>query len=197
MSFRMPFVTKQRPTSMTDADLPSILPAMLPKIWVFALRLCGDQHDAEDLVQKVCVRALERAHQLHPGTKPLSWVFSIVHSIWMNELRARQVRSRSSIEWDDDFLDMVADRNAVTPEEHVMHGQIIAAVERLSEPQRLVMLLIVVEGLSYSEAAKTLGVPVGTVMSRFSRARQAIGSLLGVREDQKTKHTKNTKESCP
>jgi RNA polymerase sigma-70 factor (ECF subfamily) len=168
---------------MTDADLPSILPTLLPKLWVFALRLCGDQHDAEDLVQKVCVRALERAHQLHPGTKPLNWMFSIVHSIWMNELRARQVRSRSSIEWDDDYVDMAADRSVVTPEEHAMHGQIIAAVERLSESQRLVMLLIAVEGLSYSEAAKTLGVPIGTIMSRLSRARQAIEAQLAIKRE--------------
>jgi RNA polymerase sigma-70 factor, ECF subfamily len=172
---------------MTGADLPNMLPTMLPRLWVFALRLCGDQHDAEDLVQKACVRALERAHQLQPDTKPVSWMFSIVHSIWMNELRARQVRKRSSIEWDDDLLDMVADRIAVTPEEHVMNGQILAAVERLSESQRLVMLLIAVEGLSYSEAAETLGVPIGTVMSRLSRARQAVGSLLGEREDSKKK----------
>jgi RNA polymerase sigma-70 factor, ECF subfamily len=180
---------------MTDADLPSTLPTLLPRLWAFALRLCGDQHDAEDLVQKACVRALERAHQLQPGTTPLSWMFSIVHSIWINELRARRVRSRSTIEWDDDFLDMVADRAAGTPEEHVMNGQIITAVQRLSESQRLVMLLIAVEGLSYSEAAEALGVPVGTVMSRLSRARQAIGRLLGEREDQKTKNAGSKKES--
>jgi RNA polymerase sigma-70 factor (ECF subfamily) len=184
---------------MTEADLPStlptLLPSLLPRLWAFAFRLCGDRHDAEDLVQKACVRALERAHQLQPGTTPLSWMFSIVHSIWINELRARRVRSRSTIEWDDDFLDRVADRAAGTPEEHVMNGQIITAVQRLSESQRLVMLLIAVEGLSYSEAAEALGVPVGTVMSRLSRARQAIGGLLGEREEHKPKTAGSKKES--
>ncbi|WP_443798378.1 sigma factor, partial [Burkholderia gladioli] len=48
---------------MSSADLPSLLPEMLPRLWAFALRLAGDQHDAEDLVQRACVRALERAHQ--------------------------------------------------------------------------------------------------------------------------------------
>ena len=180
---------------MTGADLSCMLPTMLPRLWAFSLRLCRDQHDAEDLVQKACVRALERVHQLQPGTTPLSWMFSIVHSIWINELRARRVRSRSSVEWDDDFLNLVADRTTGTPEEHVMHGQIISAVQRLPESQRLVMLLIAVEGLSYREAAETLSVPVGTVMSRLSRARQEIGRLLGEREDQKTRNTGSKKES--
>jgi RNA polymerase sigma-70 factor (ECF subfamily) len=181
---------------MTGADLPCMLPAMLPRLWAFSLRLCGDRHDAEDLVQKACVRALERVHQLQPGTTPLSWMFRIVHSIWINELRARRVRSRSRVEWDDDLLNLAADSTTGTPEEHVMHGQIIlTAVQRLPESQRLVMLLIAVEGLSYSEAAETLCVPVGTVMSRLSRARQGIGRLLGEQKDQKTKRTRSKKES--
>ena len=72
---------------------------------------------------------------------------------------------------------------------------LVTAVQRLPESQRLVMLLIAVEGLSYSEAAETLCVPVGTVMSRLSRARQGIGRLLGEQKDQKTKRTRSKKES--
>ena len=159
---------------MTGADLPSLLPGMLPRLWSFALRICGDRHDAEDLVQRACVRALERAHQLQPDTAPLSWMFSIVHSTWINELRARNVRARSGMEWDDDFLETVADPHARTPEQNVMNSQIVSAVQRLPETQRVVMLLVAVEGLSYKEAADTLGVPIGTVMSRLSRARQGL-----------------------
>jgi RNA polymerase sigma-70 factor (ECF subfamily) len=173
---------------MTGADLPSMLPEMLPRLWAFALRISGDQHDAEDLVQRACVRALERAHQLQPDTAPLSWMFSIVHSTWINELRARRVRSRSGMEWDDEFLETVADPDARTPEQNVMNSQIVAAVQRLPEAQRVVMLLVAIEGLSYSEAAETLGVPIGTIMSRLSRARQAIGAQFGGR-DKKTMKT--------
>jgi RNA polymerase sigma-70 factor (ECF subfamily) len=164
---------------MSDADLPGMLPEMLPRLWAFALRISGDQHDAEDLVQRACVRALERAHQLQPDTSPLSWMFSIVHSTWINELRARSVRKRSSMEWDDDFLENVADPVDKGPEAQLMHEQVISAVERLPEAQRVVMLLVAVEGLSYQEAADALEVPIGTVMSRLSRARQAVGALLG------------------
>ncbi|MFM0501533.1 RNA polymerase sigma factor [Paraburkholderia caffeinilytica] len=168
--------------STADAEnLPSLLPGMLPRLWAFSLRLCGNQHDAEDVLQRACVRALERAHQLQRGTSPLSWMFSIVHSTWINELRARNVRSRSSMEWDDNFLETVPDPGARDPETSFLSGEIIAAVERLPEAQRTVMLLVVVEGLSYVEAAEALGVPIGTIMSRLSRARQTIGAQFADR----------------
>jgi RNA polymerase sigma-70 factor (ECF subfamily) len=170
---------------MSTADvenLPSLLPGMLPRLWAFSLRLCGNQHDAEDVLQRACVRGLERAHQLQPGTSPLSWMFSIVHSTWINELRARNVRTRSSMEWDDNFLETVADPGARNPETTLMSSEIIAAVERLPEAQRIVMLLVAVEGLSYSEAAEVLGVPIGTIMSRLSRARQTIGAQFDDRD---------------
>jgi RNA polymerase sigma-70 factor (ECF subfamily) len=179
---------------MNGADLPGMLPDMLPRLWAFALRISGDRHDAEDLVQRACVRALERAHQLQPDTDPLSWMFSIVHSTWINELRARSVRKRSSMEWDDDFLENVADPVDKGPETQLMHSQIISAVERLPEAQRVVMLLIAVEGLSYQEAAEVLEVPIGTVMSRLSRARQAVGALFGT-HDPKPKVSVTRKDS--
>jgi len=174
---------------MNGADLPGMLPEMLPRLWTFALRISGDRHDAEDLVQRACVRALERAHQLQPDTSPLSWMFSIVHSTWINELRARSVRKRSSMDWDDDFLENVADPVDKGPE-----AQLISAVERLPEAQRVVMLLVAVEGLSYQEAADVLEVPIGTVMSRLSRARQAVGALLGT-PDSKAKASVTRKDS--
>jgi RNA polymerase sigma-70 factor (ECF subfamily) len=163
---------------MTGADLPTMLPEMLPRLWAFALRISGNQQDAEDLVQHACVRGLERAHQLQPDTSPLSWMFSIVHSIWINEIRARSVRRRNGVEWDDALLETIADPAAPDPETDASMRQIIGAVEQLPEAQRVVMLLVAVEGLSYSEAAETLEVPIGTIMSRLSRARQSIGILF-------------------
>jgi len=164
---------------MNGADLPAMLPDMLPRLWAFALRLSADRHDAEDLVQRACLRGLERAHQLQPDTAPLSWMFSIVHSTWLNELRARGVRRRSSIDCDDDFLENLPDPVDNGPETQLRHGQIIDAVEQLPEAQRVVMLLVAVEGLSYQQAADVLEVPIGTVMSRLSRARQAVGARFG------------------
>jgi RNA polymerase sigma-70 factor (ECF subfamily) len=160
-------------------DLHSMLPTMLPHLWKFALRITRDKHDAEDLLQLACLRALERAHQLQPDTAPLNWMFSIVHSTWMNEVRARGVRKRTGITWEDDLLNNVADPSTRTPEENLMSSQLVSAVERLPEQQRVAMLLIFIEGMSYKEAAEALDVPIGTIMSRLSRARQAIGRAFG------------------
>src|SRR5215469_10768647 len=100
---------------MTRKGLCNELPTLLPRLWRFAVRLAGDPHDAEDLVQRACVRALERRHQLQPGTSPLSWMYSIVHSVWLNEVRARKVRNRASMQWSDELADTVADQSGVTP----------------------------------------------------------------------------------
>jgi RNA polymerase sigma-70 factor, ECF subfamily len=163
------------------SDLPRQLPQVLPRLWRFALRLAGDRQDAEDLVQRACVRALERQHQLRPGTSMLSWLFSIVHSVWLNEVRARQVRKHRSLEWSDELVEAVADPAAIDPETYALHQQIVSAVDRLPEAQRAVMLLVAVEGLSYREAAIALEIPIGTVMSRLARARLSIGEAWLVR----------------
>jgi RNA polymerase sigma-70 factor, ECF subfamily len=173
---------------MGQHGLSADLPALLPRLWRFALRLAGDRHDAEDLVQRACVRALERQHQLQPGTATLSWLFSIVHSVWLNEVRARQIRSHGCMQWSEELADTVADPAASNPETYALHQQIIAAVEKLPDAQRAVMLLVAVEGLSYREAATALEVPIGTVMSRLARARLTIGKSFDVPADQTGTH---------
>lgn len=160
---------------MTGQDLPSLLPGLLPRLWAFALRITGDHHDAEDLVQRACVHALERVPQWQPGTSALSWMYSIVHTTWINEIRARRVRSRGSLAWDDADVEAIPDLQASTPEDLASFHQVFSAVDRLPEAQRFVVLLVAVEGLSYQEAALVLDVPIGTVMSRLSRARRTIG----------------------
>ncbi|MET0383956.1 MAG: RNA polymerase sigma factor [Burkholderiaceae bacterium] len=161
---------------MNDAGLPTELPALLPRLWRFALRLTGDRHDAEDLVQRACVRALERQHQLRPGTSSLSWMFSIVHSVWLNELRARRVRDRTSLQWTEELAETIADPDAADPEMGSLYRQLMAAVNALPDAQRAVMILISIEGLNYREAAEILDIPIGTVMSRLARARLTIGA---------------------
>jgi RNA polymerase sigma-70 factor, ECF subfamily len=168
-----------------DSDeLARALPQLLPRLWRFALRLAGDKDDAEDLVQRACIRALERQYQLQPGSSTVSWLFAIVHSVWLNEVRARKIRSHRSIQWTEELAETVADPLALDPETYVLHQQIVSAVERLPDAQRTVMLLVAVEGMSYREAATVLEVPIGTVMSRLARARLTIGKDLGTRSAQ-------------
>lgn len=170
-------------------DLQEQLPHLLPRLWRFALRLTRDLHDAQDLVQRCCVRALERRAQWKSGTSMLSWLFAIEHSIWINELRRPQRRRTESLDAPDaEALNASAERHAadrhgdpaaMDPMLHAHYRQVVARVEALPEAQRTVMLLVAVEGFSYREAAEVLGVPIGTVMSRLARARSAIGQQFG------------------
>jgi len=169
---------QQNDVSHQVQEPAALLPALLPRLWRFSLRLTQNHHDAEDLLQRSCVRALERWEQLQPGTSALSWLFSITHSVWLNEVRARAIRARCAAPWKDELSETVADVNAPHPAETVLHQQVIDAVGQLPDAQRAVMLLVAVEGLSYREAAKVLGVPIGTVMSRLARARLSIGQCF-------------------
>lgn len=164
---------------MNGADLPGLLPDMPPRLWKFALRTTGDRHDAEDLVQRACVRALERPHQLQPGTSALSWMFSIVHTTWINELRARSVRSRTSIDWDDVLLETVADPAARTPETDVMHGQIVAANNGCSHPHYpdITSAMDITSAIARCHAVKpTLAQDIADIEARYPEAHHAPAS---------------------
>jgi RNA polymerase sigma-70 factor, ECF subfamily len=161
--------------NQTNSELERDLPNLLPRLWRFALRLTKHQADAEDLVQRSYVRALERRHQWQSGTSLISWVFAIMHSIWMNELRSAQRRREGTLGSDQDFDDVIEPSISADPEYKLMCKQVVQAVQELPEAQRVVMTLVAVEGLSYREAADVLDVPIGTVMSRLARARLSIG----------------------
>ena len=122
-------------------------------------------------MQATCVRALERAGQFVPGTRLDRWLMSILHSIWLNEVRAQRVRQGQGQVDADSSLSFDGEYAAQT---HVMAAQIIRRVDALPETQRETVFLAYVEGLSYREVADLLGVPIGTVMSRLATARQKL-----------------------
>jgi RNA polymerase sigma-70 factor (ECF subfamily) len=159
-------------------DVQRELPGLLPRLWRFALRLTRDRADAEDLVQRCCVRALERRAQWRGDGSLLSWLFSILHSIWVNEVRSRHMHGRWTVHWEQEQAEQCADAHATDASQRILCRQVAAWVEALPEEQREVLLLVAVEGLAYKEAAQVLGVPIGTVMSRLARARMAIGKRL-------------------
>jgi len=149
----------------------------LPALWRFALQLTRDKHDAEDLVQRTCVRAMEQSDQYNDSGKLKSWLFRIAHNIWKNELRSRAVRQRGDLmAVNPEGLEASEfGRDNSTPETRLELQQVVSAVEALPEGQRLVTQLVCVSGFSYSETASILDIAVGTVMSRLARARVAIG----------------------
>lgn len=114
------------------------------------------------------MRALERAGQFVPGSRMDRWLLSILHSIWLNEVRARRVRQGQGLVDADQALSYDGEYAAHT---HVLAVQVIRRVDALPEAQRETVFLAYVEGLSYREVAEVLQVPIGTVMSRLAAAR--------------------------
>ncbi|WP_237325114.1 RNA polymerase sigma factor [[Enterobacter] lignolyticus] len=140
----------------------------LPRLWRYGLVLSHRRDIADDLVQATCVRALERAAQFTAGSRMDSWLFSILHSVWLNEVRAQLIRRGQG------FVDVDELSGAGNSEDPVWSNEVIRRVNRLPEAQRNAVFLVYVEELSYREAAAVLDVPVGTVMSRLATARLTL-----------------------
>jgi RNA polymerase sigma-70 factor (ECF subfamily) len=150
------------------------LPAVLPRLWRYGLVLSGNRDTAEELAQMTCVRAIERAAQFTPGTRLDRWLISILHSIWLNEIRARKVRQGQGLVDADTALIFDGLREIET---NILAAQVLRQVQDLPEVQRETVYLVYVEGLTYREAATALSVPIGTVMSRLATARAKLADL--------------------
>lgn len=153
------------------------LVTLLPRLRRFARALARDPHDADDLVQTAVERALVHADQLRADAPIAGWMFGILRHAWIDEQRARGRRGR-----------LLATGEAAEEVADVAHGApldsiaVQDAVARLPEEQRLAVALVLVEGLSYKEAAHVMEVPIGTLTSRLARARDALQTMLGERD---------------
>lgn len=163
---------------MPDPNFRRDLVALVPKLRRFALSLAGNAQDADDLVQAACEKALRNAAQFTPGTRMDSWMYRIVQTLWLDD-RRKAVRRGAQIDPDDAYLSDEG-KAASLPEDRMMLARARAAMDALPEGQREVLALVAIEGLSYREAAETLGLPLGTVVSRLSRAREALLPRLGL-----------------
>lgn len=159
-----------------SASFNDQLVAVLPRLRRFARGLTGSAVEADDLVQAACERALARAHQFQPGTRFDSWMFRIVQTVWIDQLRARETRRTES---EDEALGTGTDEPSRRVEARMALREVEAAIAVLPAEQRVALLLVTVEGLSYREAAEVAAVPVGTIMSRLARARMALLAKLG------------------
>jgi RNA polymerase sigma-70 factor (ECF subfamily) len=148
--------------------------AQLPALRRYATSLCGERALADDLVQDGIERALTRSTTLQQPERLGAWLRSIVHNLYLDELRRRRVRGVPV-----DVEDMANDLALSTA---ANDGGPVADVQRamlaLSVEHRQVLVLAGVEELSYREIAVELGVPMGTVMSRLARARAALRDRL-------------------
>src|SRR3984885_2935910 len=149
--------------------------AVLPRLRRFAAGLTRSMSEADELVQAACERALAREHQFQEGTRFDSWMFRIVQTIWIDQLRARDIRKE---EGDIAEERLGTDEPVRRVEARLALSEVRRAVSRLPPDQRTTLMLVTVEGLSYKQAADVTGVPVGTIMSRLARARVALQQLL-------------------
>ncbi|MFI4995311.1 MAG: RNA polymerase sigma factor [Hyphomicrobiales bacterium] len=146
----------------------------LARLWRYGLLLTGRRDAAEDLVQATCVRALERCHQFAAGSRLDRWLLSILRSIWLNDLRARQIRQGEGVV--DAEAALVFD-GVQEIETNILARQVLREVQLLPRAQQETLFLVYVEGLTYRETAELLEVPIGTVMSRLATARESLGRL--------------------
>jgi RNA polymerase sigma-70 factor, ECF subfamily len=161
--------------------------ACLDSLYRTALRLTRVPADAEDLVQETYLKAFRAADRFEPGTNLKAWLFTILHNTALNRFRDR---SRQPVVYDSETVDRAADassntrgaRFAETPETlllaETLDPDLKAAVDALPDAFRQAVWLRDVEEFSYSEIARMLTIPVGTVMSRISRGRRLLFDRL-------------------
>lgn len=150
------------------------LPRHLTRLWRYGLVLSGRREIAEDLVQATCLRALEREQQFAAGTNLQRWLFAIMHSIWLNEVRSRRIREGAGTV---DAEATLAFDGSGQVEASVLAHQVLREVLALPDGQREAVFLVYCEGMAYREAADVLAVPIGTIMSRLAAARLTLGRL--------------------
>jgi RNA polymerase sigma-70 factor (ECF subfamily) len=150
---------------------PELL-AAIPRLRRYARVLTGEATKADDLVQETLARAWEKRRLWTAGSDLRAWLFTIMHNVFVNQ-RASARREAQNISLDDDDCTIEIPVRA-NQQVRVELQEILREVDKLPEEQREVLLLAAVEELRYEEIAVVLGIPVGTVMSRLSRAREKI-----------------------
>ncbi len=145
-------------------DYPSVVP-YIPHLRRYARALVGDRHAADDLVQDTLERAVRKFHLWRPGDLR-AWLFSIMHNVFVNQLRARGQSPSSEL---DEHLAAATTTEWVTDVHDLERG-----LAKLAPEQREVVLMVGLEDMSYESVSRALGIPLGTVMSRLSRGREKL-----------------------
>ena len=155
-------------------EIASLLEPQIPTLRRYAWALLRDHEAADDLVQDTLERAISRWSQRRREGDLRAWLFTIQRNLFLNGVRQR--RTRGTQVGEEALNDLEAP--GASPESRSGLHDILAGLDALSEEQRSLLLLVGVEDLSYEEAAQALGIPLGTVMSRLSRARARLRDFM-------------------
>ena len=146
--------------------------ALIPRLRRYARALTGDAMRADDLVQETLARGWEKRALWQAGSDLRAWLFAIMHNLFVNEIRRRELPTSE--------MEAAADVPSTQwpPDELLVMRDLARGLDALSGEQRAVVLLVGLEGMRYEEAARVLSVPIGTVMSRLSRARDLLRLMM-------------------
>ncbi|QDX25010.1 sigma-70 family RNA polymerase sigma factor [Sphingomonas suaedae] len=158
----------------------TLVEPLIPSLRRYARSLLRDQSAADDLVQDCLERVIGRWHQRRADGNARTWVFTILHNLAINRMKQT---ARRGVHVTVDDMDEAAIAIAPAQEHRLHHRAVVDALSGLPEDQRSVLLLVSVEDLSYAETASILDIPIGTVMSRLSRARHRLAQILEERPD--------------
>lgn len=159
-----------------DESTKAELVALIPRLRRFARVLTGNLADADDVVQACLEKAMLNLDQWQRGTRLDSWVFRIARNTWVDD--RRRAHNRLGHDEIGEMLDLAGDDGRAVTERASDARGVRAAVDALPAEQRDVVALVMLEEFSYRHAAETLGLPIGTVMSRLSRAKAALAKSM-------------------
>lgn len=166
-------------TKTPSSEFCRELTECLPRMRSFARFLCRREDLADDLVQDTVVRALMAAHQFQPGSNFKAWIFTIMHNQNISNFRRKRPHVASA-EIDNPATCQIAPNQL----DSLVLRDLDSAMRRLAPAQREALLLVVVNGLSYEDAAQVCNCAIGTIKSRVARARSTLQDLLLGREEQ-------------
>ena len=182
--FRLPHADQER-SADRDASFEREALPWLDSVYRYARSLCHDSEDAEDIVQETFLRAFRSWHSFEPGSDCRRWLFAICRNVFLRTLQRNHRERRFPADDATGALDRLADRDVLRPDEREriidqldLIPALSAAIERLPEPYRSMVILVDVEDQSYEAAAEIAQVPIGTVRSRLFRGRRILQRML-------------------
>ncbi|WP_158966186.1 RNA polymerase sigma factor [Paraglaciecola sp. L3A3] len=147
---------------------------IIPMLRRFAYSLTGNTADADDLVQITFEKILSKG--MPEDVETIKWAFKVCRNVWIDEYRSRKVRQNATQA--PELQEQVTVDSSQQQQSKQMLAKVSTAMDTLPQDQRSILSLVALQGMSYKDVATTLEVPVGTVMSRLSRARSSLLNLV-------------------
>ena len=172
-------VTESRVPAGTAGFRAEALAAVIPRLRRYALVLTRNPAHSDDLVQDTLTRAWDKRSYWRPGSDLRAWLFTIMHNVFVNQLAAtRREAATVSLNAEDENGPALQLSGDDDPTRRIELQELMLQVQRLPAEQREVLMLVAVHEMHYDEVAAVLGIPIGTVMSRLSRARDKLRGMV-------------------